>query len=496
MPPKYENGNGPSQELTKALSEFKQSVVRTGFNRGATQKNLEYIERTTAAITKQKRGDNSGESPEVLKTSLEQFSNIKYDELAEHAKKYRMPALFEFISPEAKINNAELTEFALATRAVPTTEVYKLDPKILGNMEVAQVHDGKRIVFGDIDKLAFSPDKILAGCLTSKDKGTFYYPHFDSQGKLSSTSAFECSPYQFYLIERQAREILAENGVLRQLYPDKVVKTRKGDTIIRQKLDSVELMLTDNQGRTYTWGATDGLLDMPVNETETQNILYRQDNGTDKRYAAYNDASRSMIVGDTFIDDISNPDHVLSNGVKAIEVAEMTARHELSHGTWNDLSDMQREKVLAMFDPTTNKELGYFSWYFLSDDHYRTAAIEAARLPGENMQFNIAGIGNITVGKERVINELIAYATWHEVIDEETMNIMNRLNDRGEHKNPLQQAASAAIAKLTDEQKRDLERMGLVRSSEHMREYAKKQMEPLILGTKILAARRNKKRSP
>jgi len=273
-------------------------------------------------------------------------------------------------------------------------------------------------------------------CLTAEVGMTnlLYYPHTDSKGHITSTSVMEVSPYQRYLIEKKAREVLGKEKKLDVLYPDKKGVYKGNSYTVKYNTDGSIVCSYDANGKVLRTFKK-GLPDFPVGSKKV-NIYY--DETTTNATAYYTDTPDSFVACPNLIERINSPPD--PNRLSPRETALLVGRHELNHALWKKIPEIERKKIMDSFSMDNSLFKQFVDNLLTQDVYVQGAQRDLVDNPSaEYLEVTVGG-KPIKIGKERIVNELLAYATWDEVVDGTTaserltrIGLLKKIVSRGPH---------------------------------------------------------------
>lgn len=412
--------NGNPREKLKDIADGRPNIEAfintakiTGLRDGAPKKILELIARRSKIKQEQygkKRQFPPGfekDTEHELGSSLAQF-NIDYEDLVRLASTFKLPNMHS-IMVNSQIPQRELAEFALVSRTVPVQAERPYGPI---KREDLKYGGGNRLTF-DRSGLTYDAEKILWATQTAQTvngKDLLFYPHTNEDGVIESTTVFEVSRYQRYLFERKAREILA-NKLVTDIYPETKARSKKERNLtVRQRSDK-HVIFKDEKSGEVVFEADDGVLDYPLGSSQRVNIVY---SNSLQSYGAYNAAYDSFLIGPEFLSDFTKKES--GADLSPREKVMLVARHEFNHSFWADLSPQDKKVVMDMIDPK-DPHVKFFISRFLSRGKYAERAMRDLQRDPHTESIPVEHNGQlIRISKERVVNELLAFATWDEVL--------------------------------------------------------------------------------
>ena len=375
----------------------------------SSRKILEYVERMTRVKSGKKEQKYSNDTSDSVEKDLARFGYDYQRLVRDRETRYQFPRLDEIIGASG-FNARALGEYALVSRTAPILQEFLYQPL---NYEGIQITRDGRIIFPHIPNLSFAADKLLMACLTCEG-GKIFYPHLDDQGRIKSVTVFHFSEPQTYAIRRKCEEVLRKSGE-QSLGRLKREKGLKGGYIARQQ-EGGQIVI-EGEGGKIVRTFSDGLLNFPLGHTSVD-FCYSKDPNV---YAAYSRIG-AFILGKKFLEHIRYPDNAPGK-ISSYKRALMVARHELNHAFWDKLDGPARKKIMDFFTLDSDSFL-QFVMNFVKVDEYREAALRDYQ-QNPNQEYLEVPYKNATIklAKERIVNELLAYASEREVLTDEELQL-------------------------------------------------------------------------
>ena len=429
------------QQSSESEGNFRRMIEEIKKHNGANfgAKFLEYLERWSKARQNERAGRVVRRYPQGFNDSSKRVEEsmlynpfgIDMRTVLAFAEKYRLPDIRQVIAEDATINQETVAQYSIACRVAPVHQEYGY--RVFDYKDV-QINDD-RISFTFIPNLSFSAEKLLLACLSADAAGSnlLYYPHTDNEGKIVSTSVFEVSPFQKYLIERKARQALAGMGKIERLFPDKKITWQGESFTMRYLIDGEILCIRDSDQKTFRRFPV-GLPDFPVGQQKV-NIFLAPPNYP---AAAYFTAFPEHFGIAQLLEKWRQPK--TPDRVTPYEAAMLVAYHELNHAFWHRLSQQEKDEIMALFDTDNNLFTGFVQ-KLITFETYADAAIQDYQ-NNPNIPFiEVDYKGKrVRMGKERFVKELLAFATWDEALpgkdyDErrKRLRLLREVKDQGPH---------------------------------------------------------------
>jgi len=430
------------QQSSESEGNFRRMIEEikkhNGGNFGA--KFLEYLERWSKARQNERAGRVVRRYPQGFNDSLKRVEEsmlynpvgIDMRTVLAFAEKYRLPDISQVIAKDATINQEAVAQYSIACRVAPVHQEYGYRVFDYKDVQI----NGDRMSFAFIPNLSFSAEKLLLACLSADAAGSnlLYYPHINAEGKIESTSVFEVSPFQKYLIERMARQALARMGKIERLFPDKKITWQGESFTMRYLTDGGILCVRDSDQKTVRHFSV-GLPDFPVGQQKVNIFLAPPNYPATAYFTAFPDEHFGIAQLLEKWRQPKTPDRVTP-----YEAAMLVARHELNHAFWYRLSQQEKDEIMALFD----KDNSFFTAFvkkLITLGSYADAAIQDYQ-NNPNIPFiEVDYKGRIVrMGKERFVNELLAFATWDEALPGKDYNerrkrlrLLREVKDQGPH---------------------------------------------------------------
>lgn len=372
-------------------------------------KRMEYVDRMARVRDgKPIEGDSEGD----LKMSLKRFG-VDWDRLTNSVKDMSLLVdISRKFNPDIPNNYALINQAAVMLRLARETETVSLPDS---SWEYSFDGDGSI--------------KALLACMTAststvkgrRERMDVFYPVKLAQRKgggmvIEEVRRMRMTPQQVYMMERQAREVISVKSGWSRLYPDRM-PMKSSRRSWRQLADGrIEEVVNQEVKKVYP----DGYIGFPILPEQGGRADVLVDDSLDA-YAAYDANTGALLLGKKLIN---------SEGGK--QLGRLVTTHELRHWRWDKLSAEYRRLVLACFD-MSKPDFADFVRQMVTEkgsSYLEASEHDMRRDPSqESVEVMVQGERKV-LGKERLVNELIAMASWSEVVEESELEGLGLSGER------------------------------------------------------------------